>query len=76
MDRLIPGRNWLKFRSWILVHAADKAPVLERYDRLREGGRPAEAYPFRIVNKKGKDIWVRFATAPIIWRRNRGCSVS
>ncbi len=55
-----------------LVHAADKSPVLQRYVRPREGRSPADAYPFRIVDKKGKDIWVRFTTTPIIWEKKPG----
>jgi two-component system cell cycle sensor histidine kinase/response regulator CckA len=55
-----------------LVHAADKATVQQRYVRLREGEQPAEAYPFRIVDQKGKDIWVRFTTTPIIWEKKPG----
>ena len=55
-----------------LVHTADKPAVLQRYARLREKGRSAEAYPFRILDKKENDIWVRFTTAPIIWEKKPG----
>ena len=55
-----------------LVHAADKSTVQQRYIGSRGGGRPAERYPFRIVDKKGKDIWVQFTTTPIIWEKKPG----
>ena len=55
-----------------LIHPADKEMVFEGHLRLLEGKRSAEAYPFRIINKKGKEMWVWLTAAPVIWEQKPG----
>ncbi|MCF8143069.1 MAG: PAS domain S-box protein [Deltaproteobacteria bacterium] len=54
-----------------LVHPSDKEAVLEGYLKLLEGKQP-EPFPFRIIDKKGKERWVQLTTAPIIWEKKPG----
>ncbi|NCO61400.1 MAG: hypothetical protein COX16_09295 [Deltaproteobacteria bacterium CG23_combo_of_CG06-09_8_20_14_all_51_20] len=54
-----------------LIHPSDKEAVLEEYLRLQEGKQP-ELFPFRFIDKKGKERWVELTTAPIIWESKPG----
>lgn len=55
-----------------LIHSGDKDTVLKGHLKLPEGERRPEANPFRIINKKGKDMWVQLITARIIWEKKPG----
>ncbi len=55
-----------------LIRPGDKDKVFEDYSRLLEGERPPEIYPFRIIDKKGKEMWVQLTIAPIIWEKKPG----
>jgi PAS domain S-box-containing protein len=55
-----------------LIHPEDKSMVFEGYLRLLEGERRYKASPFRIMDKKGKEMWVHFTTAPITWEHRMG----
>jgi len=55
-----------------LVHPGDKGTVFEGYLRLLEGEQRPMTYPFRIKDKRGKEIWVRLANAAIIWEKKPG----
>ncbi len=54
------------------IHPGDNDTVFERYLKLIEGERRPEAYPFRIIDKNGKEMWVQLTTAPIIWEKRPG----
>ena len=54
-----------------LIHPSDKEAVLERHLRLLERKQP-EPYPFRIIDKKGRAMWVQLTTAPTIWEKKPG----
>jgi len=55
-----------------LIHPEDRGKVLERYfDRLR-GGAPPDAYPFRIMDKTGEEIWVRLTADRVDWEGRPG----
>jgi two-component system cell cycle sensor histidine kinase/response regulator CckA len=55
-----------------LIHPGDKDTIFERYLRLPEGERHPKSYPFRIIDKSGKEMWVQLTTAPIIWEKKPG----
>ena len=55
-----------------LVHPGDKDTIFKTYLRVLENEQPFEVYPFRIVNKKRKEMWVQLTTAPIIWEKKQG----
>ena len=55
-----------------LIHPEDRGKILERYfDRLR-GGAPPDAYPFRIMDKTGEEIWVRLTADRVDWEGRPG----
>ncbi|MEE4351621.1 MAG: PAS domain S-box protein [Desulfatiglans sp.] len=50
-----------------IIHPDDRQMVYERHiERLKRRGAP-DTYPFRIVNKTGKEIWVQLNVASITW---------
>ncbi|MDY6878851.1 MAG: PAS domain S-box protein [Thermodesulfobacteriota bacterium] len=50
-----------------IIHPDDRQMVYERHiERLERRGAP-DTYPFRIVNKTGKEIWVQLNVASITW---------
>jgi PAS domain S-box-containing protein len=55
-----------------LIHPGDKDMVFERYMRTPEVERRPEVCPFRIKDKKGKEMWVQLITAPIVWEKKPG----
>lgn len=55
-----------------LVHPGDKDTVIKTYLRIPESEQLSKAYPFRIINKKRKEMWVQLTIAPIIWENEQG----
>ena len=55
-----------------LVHPGDKDTVTKTYLRIPESEQLSKAYPFRIINKKRKEMWVQLTIAPIIWENEQG----
>lgn len=55
-----------------LVHPEDKDKVSRNWLGLQAEGKHPETFPFRIVNKMGKEIWVHLTTATIDWEKKKG----
>ena len=55
-----------------LVHPADRDMVLEGYATLLEGGSRPQMHPFRIVDRRGDEMWVQLTAAPIVWEKKPG----
>jgi two-component system cell cycle sensor histidine kinase/response regulator CckA len=50
-----------------LIHPQDKDAVYARYQRWLNGEKPSSTYEFRIISKKGDELWVQLNTALIAW---------
>lgn len=50
-----------------LIHPEDRNMVLERHLKRLKGKDFPETYPFRILNKDGKELWVELSTVLINW---------
>ncbi|MEW5733488.1 MAG: PAS domain S-box protein [Thermodesulfobacteriota bacterium] len=56
-----------------LVHPSDRDTVYEAYEKILQGERPSQLlHPFRIVDKKGKELWVHLTAAPVEWEGRPG----
>jgi len=55
-----------------LIYIEDRDMVARWYQNLLKGQRLTETQPFRILNKMGNVIWVKLASAPIIWEKKPG----
>ncbi|MCX6782060.1 MAG: PAS domain S-box protein [Candidatus Magasanikbacteria bacterium] len=51
----------------MLVHPDDRKMVAERYTKRLKGEKTVETYPFRIVNKRGEQIWGEIRSVLITW---------
>jgi PAS domain S-box-containing protein len=55
-----------------LIHPGDKSKVFDGYLRPLEGKQRREGYPFRIIDKNGKEMWGQLTTVPIVWEKKPG----
>jgi PAS domain S-box-containing protein len=49
------------------VHPEDRNLVLEAYERRLKGHKPFDMFPFRIITKSGKELWVQVNATSISW---------
>ncbi len=66
------ARELLEMLFVDLIHPGDRDMVLEGHSRLLAAERPPDAYPFRIIDKKGMEMWGQLTAAPIIWEKKPG----
>jgi len=50
-----------------LIHPEDRDMVLDRHVRRLRGEDLPSTYPFRIISKKGGELWVELNATPITW---------
>jgi PAS domain S-box-containing protein len=50
-----------------LIHPEDREIVLDRHKKRLKGEEPPSTYSFRILNKKGEELWVQLNTVLITW---------
>lgn len=51
-----------------LIHPKDKALVLERHQKKLKGGKVPVTHSFRVISKKGRQIWVEHTAVRILWK--------
>jgi diguanylate cyclase (GGDEF)-like protein/PAS domain S-box-containing protein len=49
------------------IHKKDSEMVMQRHERRIKGESPPELYPFRVVNKEGRTIWVELKVKLFSW---------
>ena len=49
------------------VHPEDRTMVLEAYTRRLKGDKPFDMFPFRIITKSGRELWVQVNATSITW---------
>jgi PAS domain S-box-containing protein len=50
-----------------LIHPEDRDTVYARYKKRLKGEKPPSTYDFRVISKKGDELWVQLNTALITW---------
>ena len=50
-----------------LIHPKDKALVLDRHQKKLKGEKVPVTHSFRVISKKGREIWVEHTAVRILW---------